>query len=191
PQIYPIPNALNPYSIVVSNFNNDNYLDIAVASINSNDLAIFLGQNNGTFTLIATYITGNTSNPTMLSVRDLNNDNQMDIIVANPGNDNIGIYYGYGNGSFANMIAYPTGNGSDPRVMAFADFNNDNLIDMVTVNAGTNTIGILLRQNDGSFLLTNTFSTGVPSRPQAVTIDDFNNDGQLDIVVCNSQSSTI
>ncbi|CAF3898080.1 unnamed protein product [Adineta steineri] len=127
----------------------------------------------------------------MLSVRDLNNDNQMDIIVANPGNDNIGVYYGYGNGSFANMIAYPTGNGSDPRVMAFGDFNNDNLTDMVSVNAITNSIGILLRQNDGSFLLTNTFSTGVPSKPQAATIDDFDNDGQLDIVVCNSQSSTI
>ncbi|CAF0997315.1 unnamed protein product [Adineta steineri] len=191
PQIYPILNAQNPYAIVVSNFNNDNYLDIAVASINSNNLAILLGQKNGTFTLIATYITGNKSNPTMLSVRDLNNDNQMDIIVANPGNDNIGVYYGYGNGSFANMIAYPTGINSNPRVMAFDDFNNDNLTDMVSVNAITNSIGILLRQNDGSFLLTNTFSTGVPSRPQGVTIDDFNNDGQLDIVVCNSQSSTI
>ena len=76
------------------------------------------------------YSTGNDSSPGMLDVGDLNNDGQMDIVVANFGTNNIGIFLGYGNGSFDTMITYSTGDESAPYSIAVADVNNDNRTDI-------------------------------------------------------------
>ena len=40
---------------------------------------------------------------------------------------------------------------SRPRPVAVGDFNNDQHIDIVVVNSGTNTIGVFLAQGDGMF----------------------------------------
>ena len=44
-----------------------------------------------------------------LAVGDFNNDTHLDIVVANYGDNNIGVLLGYGDGSFANQTTYSTG----------------------------------------------------------------------------------
>ena len=51
---------------------------------------------------------------------------------------------GYGNGTFAEQMIYSTGNGSYPYAVASGDFNNDNRLDLVIANEGTDSIGIFL-----------------------------------------------
>ncbi|CAF1143785.1 unnamed protein product [Adineta steineri] len=184
-----ISDSLSRFGIA-ADLNNDNRMDIIVANSGTNNIGIFISNLDGTFQNQQTYSTGDKSRPYSLATNYFNNDNYLDIVVANYDAHNIGIFFGYGNGTFKNQSIFSTGS-AHPLFITAADLNNDNQSDLVIIHYGTNSIGILLRQNDGSFLLTNTFSTGVPSKPQAATIDDFDNDGQLDIVVCNSQSSTI
>ena len=148
-------------------------------------LGILLGCGNGSFTSMMIYSTGNGSQPYGIAVGDFNNDGRSDIVVANSGTNNVGVLLGYGNGSFAAIITYSTGDGSYPIAVAVGDFNNDDRLDIVVANYDTNNVGVLLGYGNGSFSIVKTYSTGEGSTPYAVTVSDFNNDGQLDIVVAN------
>ena len=48
------------------------------------------------------YSTGTSSRPYGVAIGDLNNDNILDIVIANSGTNIILTFYGYGNGTFGN-----------------------------------------------------------------------------------------
>ncbi|CAF3940451.1 unnamed protein product [Rotaria sp. Silwood2] len=180
-----------PTSVAVGDFNNDIQLDIVVANSGTGNIGIFLGYGNGTFSKQTTYPTGWSSKPMSVAVGDFNNDIQLDIIVANSGTDNIGIFLGYGNGTFSNQTTYPTGRSSEPMSVAVGYFNDDNLLDIVVANAGTDNIGIFLGNGNGTFSNQTTYPTGSNSNPKSVTIGDLNNDARLDLIEANFYSNDI
>ena len=110
--------------------NNDNRLDIIVANYQGYNIGIFLGNDNGTFSSVTTYSTGYGSLPTSVAVGDFNNDDRLDIVVANLRTNNVGIFLGYGNGTFSFMIPYETGSQSAPISVAVGDFNKDGRLDL-------------------------------------------------------------
>ncbi|CAF4016179.1 unnamed protein product [Adineta steineri] len=175
----------NPYAIASGDFNGDNRLDIAVVNYDYNYVDIVLTYRNYTFLSQNTYSTDNGSNPTSIAVVDFNNDKQLDIVVANYGTNNIGIFLSYGNGTFSTQITYSTGDNSQPYAVTIGDFNNDKQLDIVVANYGTNNIGIFLGYSNGTFSSQTIYSTGNGSRPRDVAAGDFDNDGQLDIAVAN------
>ncbi|CAF1558042.1 unnamed protein product [Rotaria magnacalcarata] len=180
-----------PESITVSDFNNDSFLDIAVANNLGNNIGIFLGYGNGTFAPQIVYSTGNGSIPAMLIVSDLNNDNRVDIAVANNGANNVGVFFGYGDGSFTDQILFSTGSGSQPDAIAVGDFNNDNRLDILVANNLDGNIMVLLRDSSQPFLSLTTYSTGNHSHPQSMAIADINKDYCPDIIVANSGNDNI
>ncbi|CAF4756631.1 unnamed protein product [Rotaria sp. Silwood1] len=113
------------------------------------------------------------------------------MIVANYGSENVGIFLGYGNGSFTNQTVYSTGSGSYPFSVAVGDFNNDNIIDIVVVNQGTNTVGLFLGYGDGTFANLIQFSMSYGSRPFAIVVGDFNNDTKLDYAVAKDETDNL
>ena len=74
--------------------------------------------------------------------------------------------------------------------MAVADFNGDGKLDIVTANAGNNSVTVLLGNGTGGFAAAagSPFGTGV--NPQSVAVADFNGDGNPDIVAANSGGNT-
>ena len=106
---------------------------MVVANSVSNHIAIFLGNSNGTFSDSVTYPTGPYSAPYVVAVGDLNNDSRLDIAVANFGTNNVGIFLGYNNGSFASQIELSTAV-FRPLTICLADFDNDTLLDIATAN---------------------------------------------------------
>ena len=174
-----------PVSVAVGDFNNDNRLDIVVANYGAGNINIFYGYADGTFSNIITYSTGSNSVPSSVVVADFNNDGRRDIIVANAGTDNIGMFFGNGNGTFSNQTTFSTGSGSSPYWIAVGDFNNDNQLDIAVANYGSNNLGVLLGCVNGTFFSQLTYSTGNDSQPYSVAVGDFNNDSRLDIIVAN------
>jgi hypothetical protein len=81
-----------PYMVAVSDFNNDTRLDIAVANLNIGNVAIFLGNGNGTFGRQMTLSTGYGSDPVSITVGDFNQDTLLDIAVANYASNSTGIF---------------------------------------------------------------------------------------------------
>jgi hypothetical protein len=181
----------HPGAVAVGDFNNDNRLDVAVANYGTNTVGVFLGYGTGRFSTQATYSTGKSSGVYSITTGDFNNDNRLDIAVANYGTNNVGVFLGYGNGTFSSQTTYSTGKGSGPVSITTGDFNNDNQLDVAVTNSGTNNVGIFLGYHNGTFSSQTTVSTGTDSEPNSITTGDFNNDNRLDIVVANYGTNNV
>ncbi len=89
------------------------------------------------------------------------------------------------------MRLYATGDGSQPRTIAFHDLNNDGFSVIVVANYGTDNVGVLLGRKNGIFYSIITYPTRHCSAPYSVAFIDLNNDTYFDIVVSNSEMDSI
>jgi hypothetical protein len=100
----------------------------------------------------------------------------VDLVVVNDSTNNVGVFIGYSNGTFAKQTIYSTDPGSAPTSVAVNNLNNDQWLDLIFANGGLNNVGIFLGSGNRSFALQLTFSTGFNSLPCSVAIGDLNND---------------
>jgi FG-GAP-like repeat len=176
-------------SVALGDFNNDGYLDLAVAAgdgAGGNQISVLLGNSDGTFRTGVNY-TAN-ANPDAIATADFNKDGNLDLIVVN----NVGlvsILLGNGDGTFQTHVDYP---GFFPMggSIGIGDFNEDGNLDFAVTNGGTNdTVGIFLGNGDGTFQPQVQFGTS--AYPNGVVVGDFNGDGRLDLAVPNYNDSTV
>lgn len=173
-----------PRHVAFGYFNKDDYLDIAVANSESDNIGIFLGYGNGSFADQLTYSTGFQTRPYWVSIGHFNNDQHVDLVVANYGTNSIGVLFGYSDGTFATPILTKIGS-SRPQSLAVADINHDNRMDIVVVSNGTLDIMVLLGFNNGSFRIGSIYHMGYDSFPYAIASADLNKDNWMDIAVIN------
>ncbi|CAF4153809.1 unnamed protein product [Rotaria magnacalcarata] len=232
----------SPQFPIAGDFNKDGQLDLAIANYGTTNVGILYGYNNGTFGNLYTYVTSIGSHPTNVQVGDFNNDQQLDIIVVDEVSNNVGIFFGYNDGTFTSISLISLSKGSVTYSVAVVDFNNDYCLDFTIAVYGDNTIGVFLANgsmpfggqtllfvdkgshrssvaishfsNDNYFAIaiTNsdmnnigrflggrnrifsnitTFSTGNNSHPLSLAVSDFNNDSLTDIVVTNYNTNNI
>ena len=131
------------------------------------------------------------SNPTNVNIGDFNNDNQLDLIVSDETSNNVGIFFGYSDGTFASISTISMGQGSSTYRTAIGDFNRDNRLDFITANNGNNNIGVFLSYGSKPFGGQTMFNIGSGSLPAFVAVGHFNNDNLPDIVISNSGTNTI
>ena len=176
----------HPLFVTTADVNNDNATDLIVVNYGTNSVGVFLGYGNGSFQNYTTYFTDYDSLPHSLALGDFNNDNHLDIAVANSGTSNIGILLGYGNGTFANQKTYTTLSKSHPSSLAVGDFNHDDHLDIVVSNNGSGNVGIFLGRGDGSFAAQKVYLMDYRSHPEYITVGDLNGDNELDVVIVDS-----
>lgn len=130
-----------------------------------------------------TISTGSKSNPTSVSLGDLNQDHTIDIIVVNHDTSTVGLFFGYGNGTFSMQKIHPLIPAIDTVSIIVSDINNDTFLDIVTTDYSTlnSYIRILYGFGDGNFTFPKLYSTGLSSRPTMIATGDFNNDGKVDL----------
>ncbi|CAF5216253.1 unnamed protein product, partial [Rotaria magnacalcarata] len=73
----------NPYTVSVGDMNHDNRLDIVVVNYGTDNLLVFFGKGDGTFSQSNSYPTGPNSTPFGVLIADFNDDNYLDIATAN------------------------------------------------------------------------------------------------------------
>ena len=79
--------------------------------------------------------------------------------------------------------------GSSPISVAIGDLNGDGRPDLVTANANSNTVSVLLGNGDSTLGPKTDYATG--SGPYFVAIGDLHGDGRPDLVTANNNSSTV
>ena len=93
--------------------------------------------------------------------------------------------------AFAPVALYATGANSAPGSLNVADVNGDSKPDLLLVNAGTNTVGVLLGNGNGTFQAMVAYSTGSGSSPFGLAVADVNADGKPDLLTANNGTNTV
>ncbi len=202
--------GLDPTSVAVADLNGDGKLDLVVAdycqTLNQygncygiGDVAVLLGNGDGTFRPAVTYSTG-AYNANSVAVGDVNGDGIPDLVVANwcgtldeygclnePGA--VSVLLGNGDGTFQPAVIYNSG-GLAAYSVALADLNGDGKLDIVVTNTYygggdyDGSVGVLLGNGDGTFRPAVSHDTG-GGIAASVAIGDVNGDGIPDLVLAN------
>ncbi len=170
-------------SIMAEDFDGDCTVDLATANPNApgNSVAVLLNVN-GDFTAptVTHYSAG--SNPIDLASADVDQDGDMDIVVANASSGDLTVLYNNGAGSFATSITLATGLGGCCLTgIAAGDLNGDLYPDVVITDSNSTRISVMYNDGVGSFSTPVVMSVG--NSPWDVKIADLDGDDDNDIVI--------
>jgi len=177
---------------VISDFNGDHKLDVAVATLSG--VSILLGD--GTGNLGAPKSIADSALPEALVAADFNGDGKTDIAAANFKSNTVSIFLGDGRGNLSLRSTLTVGRG--PLGIAVGDFNHDSRPDLAVANSNQsggnsgpngNTVSILLGLGNGTFQPA--VNLPVAKGPIGVAIADVNKDSRPDVVVTNSLTDQV
>jgi len=135
-------------TVSVGDLNGDGKPDLAVADFGcsnctaalSGNIAVLLGNGDGTFQSAVTYNAGN--KPQSIAIADFNGDGFADLAVTNFLPWTVSILLNHGDGTFAAPFPFGAGNGTS--FVVAGDLNGDGKPDLVTANGGSSDISVLL-----------------------------------------------
>jgi hypothetical protein len=176
-----------PLSVALGDFNGDTFVDIATANLNSADVSILIGHGDGTFDP-ALHINGGAT-PSYLVSSDVNDDGDLDLIVANGTVTarSIAVLLGNGSGGFA--LAHDIPVGKIPVSVTVGEFNNDGNADLAVVDPDLSSVLVLHGDGSGNFSFTRNYGVGLS--PSKVITEDFDGDGKNDLLCANFGANSI
>jgi hypothetical protein len=176
-------------ALVVADFDGDGKLDVAFSHWNGQEVTVLLGNGDGTLRQPHSYGVG--ESPQFLAVGDFNGDGAPDLAVPNLRSNNVSLLLNQPPARYRHAFeaAAAVATGAEPRGIAAADFNRDGRLDLVTADAGADSVSVLLGNGDATFHKTASPKTG--KKPVSVAVADFNHDGKPDLAVANSGDDTV
>jgi hypothetical protein len=173
-------------SVMAADFNGDGKQDLAVVVVETQQLAVLLGNGDGTFGTPAFYST-QAETPENLVVADFNADGFLDVAVTNDNDETVGIFLGNGDGTFKPVIKSFAN--FSPLTLVAGDFNNDSKLDLTVSPQLESYISVLLGNGDGTFANPTEFQVGI--NPSPLLTADFNRDGNLDLAIMNYNDAAV
>jgi len=145
---YTADTNMSVQTVSVGDLNGDGKPDLVVADFGcsvctaalSGNIAVLLGNGDGTFQSAVTYNAGN--KPQSIAIADFNGDGFPDLAVTNFLPWTVSILLNHGDGTFAAPFPFGAGNGTS--FVVAGDLNGDGKPDLVTANGGSSDISVLL-----------------------------------------------
>lgn len=190
----PIPLPATPRALAAGRINGDNHIDLAISSLNGNVVYILLGRGDGSFQSprtvnIRSAGESRASQPRSLSLADMNQDGNTDLVVGNAGTDTVAILFGNGDGSFGQPEEFFVGN--FPLAVAATDLDGNGAMDVVVINSNDpnvsggspGRVSVLLGDGDGGLDRDSRRAVASAGNPLDMVLVDLDGDGDLDAAV--------
>lgn len=87
--------------------------------------------------------------PASVVIGDLDDDNDLDLVAANPEDNSVSILLGSGDGTFTRTEDYVVGQA--PKSLALEDLDGSGSLDLIVAHSQEDNISVLLGNGDGSF----------------------------------------
>lgn len=136
PTTYTVGNG--PRELAAGDFDGDGYVDLVTANQGGDDISNFttestsvlMNAGDGTFAVstMRAEVVYSYFNEFAVAVGDIDGDGSQDIAVAHPHGQNVGVYYGNGNGTFRPEARY--GFHANVTDVNLADYNGDGRLDI-------------------------------------------------------------
>ncbi len=181
-----------PVRLCTGDFDKDGYVDIGVAndSIVSVPPTVAFGwfknQGNGTFSWRAA---GGSFPLRDIASGDIDNDGDMDLVMARVASSQLRIRLNDGSGLFSSDLMLSTHAASPPEAVILADIDNSGWLDIISANNGDGSLSIIRNNGDGTFGSIVNIAVGDSVRDVAAM--DVDGDGDNDLVTANSGSNSI
>ena len=127
------------------------------------------------------------SNPYNVTVADVDNDGDLDLLSPTFGGSSVSVRLNNGSGTFGG--GSDPGVGSQPRSVTTADIDGDGDLDLLTANYNANSVSVRFNNGSGTFSGTTDYNVG--SQPQSIATADLDGDGDLDFLVANGASDNV
>jgi hypothetical protein len=178
----------SPVFVALGDMNADGRPDILAVNWDSATISHFRNTGGGSFEFVQKLNT-QSGNPSAVAVGDLNADGYSDLVIPAWGSSMVRVYYGSavwgGPGGFPSSFYV----GTNPAGVALGDLDGDGDLDVVTANAGSHNISVLIKTTGVSFATHVTYAVG--TKPKSVALGDLDGDGDLDVVTANEDSDDV
>jgi Ca2+-binding RTX toxin-like protein len=181
------PYSGNLFHSVKGDFNKDGLSDIVYSQNPEKGIVLFLGKDGGGFSSGHLFFP-NTAFFWGAITTDFNGDGNLDVIGADPTTGNVTLYKGDGHGGF-NQNPVVLGNVEGALHVSSADYDNNGTSDLaVTSYSNSATVKLFYTDNASNITSAQTVNShGYWTR--AISHADFNQDGYLDLLVTNVNST--
>lgn len=179
----------NTSEVTVGDFNGDGVQDAVVSSATTYQLFVLAGRGDGSFNSPAAIPNAPQFTINVLTTKEINGDGHPDLVagVSVP-LAGVAVLLGKGDGTFAGPLLSLAGSGAPGLVVS--DLNGDDAVDLVALNAGYNSVQVLMGNRNGTFgAVTSVKLAPKLSSPAGASAADFNGDGKLDLAVAGDINS--
>ena len=174
-------------SAVWGDYDNDRDQDLFVANTNGENNFLYRNDGNGNFTKITSgVIVNDGGKSTGASWGDYDNDLDLDLFVANAGNENNFLYRNNGDGTFTKITnSVISSSGGHSHGSTWGDMDNNGYIDLIVGNDQGGNNNMFLNNGDGTFTALNNDVTQDGGKSFGLALADIDNDCDLDLHVSN------
>ncbi len=188
----------DPTSIVCEDFNSDGEPDLLVANqgttANNSSVSLLIGNGNGDFEAIISYPFRQNQMlqypPSGLVSDDFNNDGKKDLALCTTFST-LSVMLSRGDGTFLSPVNYSVSPSLAPTAIETSDFNNDGNMDIALACHSTTNKEVLILLGNGMGDFSISGHIAISSTPLAITTNDFNGDGKMDIALSNNITNDV
>lgn len=170
--------------VAVGDADGDGDLDVAAPFLIGN-AGLLRGDGSGALDRVEILPAGPGEEINRIVFADVDNDDDLDIVVAAPVSGELRILLNDGAGNFADPSSLHVGLGAFS--LRAVDFDLDGILDLVTAKTSNNSVAVALGIGDGTFAPPRHFLA--PFRPFTADAADIDGDGFVDVVAASQTQS--
>ncbi|MGI8820865.1 MAG: FG-GAP repeat domain-containing protein [Chthoniobacterales bacterium] len=181
-----LPAVSQATGLTVADVNADGSPDIVLLSGETASVFILLAQTGSEFTVANPIEVPAGASASGVALGDLNEDGNLDIAVSHHDTDEIWIFLGEGDGTFAtpDKVRVPVTK-AHCHAIAASDLNRDQHLDLVLAESNDNCVWVLLGDGKGKFARASNSPISTDRHPYVVAVADFDRDQNPDIATPN------